>query len=53
MANIIGRLMAVGLGKETTRGTAVAPSFFIPQTEFSVMDRDEKIMDTSALGRIE
>ncbi len=53
MANIIGRLMAVGLGKETTRGTAVAPAFFIPQTEFSVFDRDEKIMDNSALGRIE
>ncbi len=53
MANIIGRLMAVGLGKETARGTAVAPTFFVPQTEFSVMDRDEKIMDNSALGRIE
>ncbi len=53
MANIIGRLMSVGLGKETTRGTAVAPSYWIPQTEFSVMDRDEKILDESALGRIE
>ncbi len=53
MANIIGRLMSVGLGRETARGTAVAPGYWVPQTEFSVMDRDEKIMDDSGLGRIE
>ena len=45
--------MAVGLGKESVRGTAVAPTHWVPQTEFSVMDRDEKILDESALGRIE
>lgn len=53
MANFIGRTRSVGLGKEPTRGVNVAPTYWIPQTDFTVMDKDDKIMDQSALGRIE
>ena len=32
MARIIGRLGSIGIGVETTRGTAVAPTFWVPVT---------------------
>jgi hypothetical protein len=53
MSKIIGRLMSVGFGKETSRGTAVAPSYWVPQTEFTVFDKDDYFIDESALGRVE
>ncbi|RMD51931.1 hypothetical protein D6827_01095 [Candidatus Parcubacteria bacterium] len=37
----IGRLKGVGLGKETSRGTAAAPSFFLPLTDYSFDDKVE------------
>lgn len=40
MPKISGRKIAVGFGKETTRGTAVAPSLWYPRVD---MDFDEKI----------
>ncbi len=52
MAVFINRLRRVGIGKETTRGTAVAPSDWVPHTELTIEDRDAKIMDNSALGTI-
>src|SRR5687767_13816853 len=53
MARIPGRLLSVGAGVESTRGTSVAPTFWIPDTEFSVMDKNEKAVDASAYGRME
>ena len=39
----IGRLIGVGVGKEATRGTPVAPSHFLPLTEFDFDDKNEVI----------
>jgi hypothetical protein len=50
MAPILGRTTGVGLGKETTAGTAVAPTVWIPQQELTVEDRKDVITDNSALG---
>ena len=53
MAKEIGRLTGVGIGKETVRGTAVAPTFFIPWAELTLEERVEKVLDNTALGVIE
>lgn len=53
MAKYIGRLRAVGIGKETVRGTAVAPSFFIPKTDFDFEEKKETILNESGIGIID
>ncbi len=50
MPPILGRTTAVGLGKETTAGTAVPPAFWFPHQEATVEDRKDVITDNSALG---
>ncbi len=52
MSVFINRLRRVGIGRETTRGTAVAPTDWVPHTELTIEDRDEKIWDNSGLGTI-
>lgn len=42
MAKFIGRQQEVGIARETSRGTLVAPSFWIPKTNFSVEDKVQK-----------
>src|SRR5665811_281042 len=53
MAVTIDRQTNVGLAKESSRGTAVAPTYWLPHQEVSIQDRVEKAVDNSALGRIE
>lgn len=53
MGKILGRLTSVGIGKETTRGTTVAPSYWVPVTELEFDDKVEYIFNDSGLGRIE
>lgn len=54
MALTIGRKAAIGLGKETTRGTSPsAPSVWIPWVTMSFDDMVESIVDESAYGRLE
>lgn len=53
MAKIIGRTGAVGIGIESTQGTKVAASYWIPVTGYSIDDKVEKIKNDSAMGRIE
>ena len=53
MARVIGRLSAVGIGKETTRGTAVAPGYWVGVTGFDFDDKVEYIDNDSSFGRIE
>lgn len=53
MAKVIGRTGALGLGIESTRGTSVAPDFFIPVQSHSFDDKVEYIKNDSAMGRIE
>jgi hypothetical protein len=42
MSKYIGRLVNVGLGKETVRGTAVAPVWWIPKSSVAFFDRATK-----------
>lgn len=44
-----GRLEGYGIGKETTRGTAVAPSVWLQHTEAIVDDKFEKVADESSV----
>lgn len=49
----IGRLKKVGLGKETTSGTAVAATHWIPATEIAYAPDIAKARDESAYGNID
>jgi hypothetical protein len=53
MTKVIGRKFSVGIGKESSRGTAVAASFWIPKTEVSVDDRINYAIEDSSIGVIE
>lgn len=53
MAKFIGRRVSLGVAKETTRGTFVAPAFYIPQMSLEMDEVVETIEDESAIGRIE
>ena len=52
MGKIIGRLTSVGLGKESTRGTAVAPTFWVPVQSIDIDDKAEYIDNDSGFGKI-
>lgn len=52
MARVIGRNTKIGLGKETVRGTAVAPSFWIPVLEYDFDDRIEMKDNESGYGNL-
>lgn len=53
MTKVIGRLSAIGIGKETTAGTSVAPSYWIPVRSIDFDDKANYIDNDSAMGRIE
>jgi hypothetical protein len=53
MADYIGRKVAVGLGKETVRGTAVAPAFFVRHLSLDFKRKGESVQNESALNRRE
>ena len=48
-----GRDLKVGIGKETTRGTAVSPSFWLPVIDFDFEDKKEEVIKEETLGVIE
>ncbi len=50
MPRIIGRLTKVGIGKETTRGTAVAPTFWVPVRDLGFDDKVELTDNDSGFG---
>lgn len=52
MAKIIGRLTSVGIGKETTKGTAVAPSTWVPVQSIDIDDVPELLDNDSGVGSI-
>lgn len=52
MSKITGRLVSLGIAKETTRGGGAAPAMWMPQTEFSVADKVEKVRDNSGFGNL-
>lgn len=53
MTKIIGRKFSIGLGKETTRGTAVSAAYWIPKMELSIDDKINYTVDDSSIGVIE
>lgn len=53
MSVFIGRKFNIGIGKESTRGTAVAASYWLPTTDFSVEDKVSVVVDESSRGIIE
>ena len=50
MADFSGRKISVGLGRETTRGTSVAPTYWVKHLETDFLNKIEKIMNESAIG---
>ena len=52
MSKFIGKLAAIGIGKETTPGTAVAPTFWLPVVEKNANISAEYINDESDYGII-
>lgn len=53
MPGFIGRKTAVGLAKETTRGTAVSPEHWLRLTDFDFDDQNEVIARTGRQALIE
>lgn len=53
MAKVIGRLGVVGIGKESTNGTSVAPTYWVPVRSLDFDDKIEFIDNDSGMGRIE
>lgn len=53
MTRIAGRLINVGIGKETVRGTSVAPTYWLPNTELDFDDVINKVLNVSSLGVID
>lgn len=52
MAKFIGRQQEVGIGRESSRGTIVAPTIWVPKTDFSVEDQVTKARTAGSYGNI-
>ncbi len=52
MARVIGRLTKIGLGRETARGTAVAPLYWIPVLNMGFDDKIELKDNESGFGNL-
>lgn len=52
MAKFIGRRINLGLGKESTRGVGVAPSFWLPKISFGFDDKATVIRSGASAGNI-
>ena len=52
MAKFIGRLLDIGVARESTRGTSVAPVIRFPQTTFSFDDKVVKARSIGGLGTL-
>lgn len=53
MTKIIGRQFQFGIGKETSRGTVVAPTYWVPFNDLTIDEKQEKVFDSQAYGIIE
>lgn len=53
MSKFIGRLVDIGIGKESVRGTAVDPDFFLPQVSLTLDEQIQQVVDESSIGVIE
>lgn len=53
MSKFIGRLIKVGIGKETVRGTAVVPTYWLDLINTTVEDKFDHVTDDDSIGVIE
>jgi len=53
MTKFIGRKIEIGIGREGTRGTAVAPSYWLSLMNADFDDKFEGVVDENTLGIIE
>jgi hypothetical protein len=53
MSKFIGRKFNVGIGREATRGTAVAAGFWLPTTEITFDEKVDQVKDDGVIGVIE
>lgn len=53
MGKYIGRKVSIGFGKETVRGTAVAPTYWVPHAELTLDEKVTQAIDGSAVSVIE
>lgn len=52
MAKAIGRLVNLGIGKETTRGTAASPTYWLYKTELDWQEKFEQAIEEATVGVI-
>lgn len=52
MTKFVGRRGQLGLAVESSRGTAVNPTFWVPESTMSFFDRDTEARETQGLGVI-
>lgn len=50
MSKFIGRQQEIGLGRETSRGTVVTPSFWVPKSNFKIEDKALKAKFNGSYG---
>lgn len=53
MTKLIGRLESIGVGKESSRGTAVAPTYWIPWLDLKLDNKVNLIKNEASVGRLE
>lgn len=53
MTKIIGRQNSIGIGKESTRGTAVTPTYWVPWLDVKADNKVEAVVDQASLARLE
>jgi hypothetical protein len=53
MTKLIGRQVAVGIGREATRGTADAIDYWLPWMEATIETRIERAINESSIARLE
>ena len=51
--SFIGRKIEIGVAKETTRGTAAAPSYWLAKMNATIDEKFEGVIDESSIGVIE
>jgi hypothetical protein len=52
MSKWIGRRAQIGIGKETARGTVVAPTYWLPVVEYDFADKPTRAMSEATYGGI-
>lgn len=52
MGKFIGRLLDIGISRESTRGTGVAPKFWLPKSNFTIEDKVTKARSALSYGNI-